>query len=243
MPKKKHRIGVKTNKNTTALKNKRKILIASTILITITILGGVGVFLFKYISDNNAEEQRKNEIAERINECIASTKKDALGFITNCYEKEGEIAPDDVLTKDKERVDRIIAQANYDACIANAKFKYEARWDLNDIYPYNSKTDSIRVNLANTIQDNYDQDVAECNTKYALKGDYEKGFKTSFWKELVGWKIPKNENIPIVDRYNDNGKIEEWSNMPDDEKIPDSVGSVGKMTAMSFKEEHAELWY
>lgn len=201
-------------------------------------------FIYKDVSEKQAEEQREKEALERIEECITTTKKNPLGFITTCYEQEDKTAPDEVLTKDKERADRILAQANYDTCLANALLAYEVLWDLNDINPQNGSTeDRLPAYITDFVQKNYDQLVDECRTMYELKGDYERDFKTYYKKKLVGWKTPKSDQIPIIDRYNDNGKIEEWSNMPFDVEVPDSVGSVGELAANAFKKEHAELWY
>ena len=217
------------------------IVIISVVVVAILIGGG---FLIFNIVQNNDNEAKEKEISDRINECITTTKKDMLGFITDCYEKEGRTAPTDVMEKDKERVDRILAQAEYDVCMCNAKFKYDALWDLNDNNPQNGDLkDTIRYYISDSIQKEYEQDVQECKTQYPLVGTYEKGFKTEYKKELIGWKEPKSDKTPIINRYNTDGLIVEGSNIPSDQDVPDSVGSVGGLAAKKFKNDHLDLWY
>ncbi len=224
-------------------KNKKKITLVF-IIIALIIVCILSFFIFKHISDTHIAKQKEKEVSERIEKCISSTKKDLLGFVTNCYENEGKAVPNDVLMKDKERVDRILAQSDYDLCMANASFQRDSLWDLNDRDPQNgSAEDPMSRHLVNFVQKAYDQDVDECKSRYKLKGDYEEGFKTVYMKKLVGWKNPKSNKIPIIDRYNANGRIEEGSGLSGDEDVPNSVASVGFIIASKFKENHTDLWY
>ena len=222
------------------VKNRRG-LIAGGIIGLIVILGGIGTLLC--INAIN-QKQLEEELNKKIEQCTKETKKDMLGFVSYCYEKNNVDVPEDVLQKDKERVDRILAQANYDICMANASLAYEEMWDLNDNNPQNGDTsDGLPTWFAEPIQKDYDQRVDNCKSSNTLLGNYESGFKTTYRKELVSWAEPKSDRIAIINRYNDDGKIVEGSNMREDIEVPDSVASVGYKAANKFKSEHPELWY
>lgn len=218
-------------------------IIASASVVAAIAMVGCGFFVYNSVQKNKSDAEDA-EVTARINECVTATKKNMLGFVSECYEKEGREAPADVLQKDKERVDRIIAQADYDNCMANAKLNYYALWDLNDDDPQNGDIkDPIRYYISGSIQKEYEQDVEECKTSYPLIGSYEKGFKTEYTKELIGWTTPKSDKVPIINRYNASGLIIEGSNMPANKDVPDTVASVGFLVASKFKNSHLDLWY
>lgn len=240
MAKKKTNTNTRTTKPPSFLKRYRKTIIIVLAVWVVLVLAGVGLIIAKNEADKQAVE-------DTIASCISETKKNPLGFTSKCYEENDREVPDDVRSTDKNRVDRILTQAAYDLCMANASFSKDAHWDLNDEDKLNGKLDSSYS--ADYVQSAYEQSVRECEKSSPLTNSYEAGFKTVYKKEFIGWKEPKNyavpsENIPLVNRYNSDGKIEEYSGIASDVALPDDFnGTVGGQIAEDFKKEHPDWWY
>lgn len=208
------------------------------VILTLAALGLIAYFAISITAEKNVEYN--------IDSCMDETKKDMLGFVSKCYEDNSKEIPEEIKNSDKIRADRILAQEAYDVCMANAAFNKAWLWDINDKDVLNAKGDSSYK--ADFVNKEYDQDVDECKIKSPLSGSYEENYKTYYAKVLVGWKEPKNytrlsENIPILDRYNNDGKINEASNIPLDQEVPENIGTVGGKIAREFKEKHLDWWY
>lgn len=244
----KHSNGNHKNSQTQSKRGSHRGLIIGSVIGLTIVLGSIVTLLCVSIAKQKQSEEQQlaqqAELNKKIEQCTKETKKDMLGFISYCYEDNNVDVPEDVLLKDKERANRILAQANYDLCMANALLKYAEVWDLNDINPQNGDTnDGLPTHLAELTQKDYDQQVDKCKSSHTLLGSYEDGFKTNYKKELVGWAEPKSDRIAIINHYNADGIIAEGSNVREDADLSDNVASVGGKAAQKFKSEHQELWY
>lgn len=228
----------------TAKKEKK---FSRTLILVIVSVVAVAIAAIAAILVAQAVQQKQQEAAEakaaeetqaKIDECVSETKKSALGFISECYEEQGQEVPDEVAEKDRERADRIIAQQENDKCRALASLSYQSVWDMNDDSPYDGVLDTTRYSYSVEFESSYEDDLDECDQQNPLKDDYESRYETEIKFDLIGWT---SDGDMIVDVYVDYGDYT-MKNINWEDLDFTYVTTSGKI-AEAFKEEHLEFWY